>query len=150
MSCRGVPDPDLPGACTERSHLLRDVADGGQDQPTREFRRGVGRAAGMLVGRYDHAPARARVDVDVRVDAPLADELQFVQALEERRPDLGPLADEDQRLGVLQTGGQRVDLLNVVVPDVDLMPVQFPEAGKRFQRIEVVVENRDLHGLSSR
>ena len=42
--------------------------------------------------------------------------------------------------------GERVDVLDVVVPDRDLVPVELAEARQRAQRVEVVVEDRDLHG----
>ena len=99
----------------------------------------------MLVGRDDHAPAGARVDIDVRVHAALADQPELVQTLEQLRSDLGPLADQDEDLGVFQARGERAGLLQVIVPDVDLMALQFPETGQRPQGIEVVVENRDTH-----
>ena len=100
---------------------------------------------GVLARRDDHAEARAGVDVDVRVDAALADEPQLRQALEERRADLGPLADQDQHLGVAQALGERVDVLDVVVPDGDVEGRELAEAGERAERVEVVVEDRDLH-----
>jgi hypothetical protein len=33
----------------------------------------------------------------------------------------------------------------MVIPDLDPMRLELPEAGKGPQRIEVVVENRDAH-----
>jgi hypothetical protein len=104
----------------------------------------------MLVGRHDHAPARACVDVDVRVHTALADQPELVETLEQGRPDLGPFADEDQDLGVFQARGQRIGLLGVIVPDLNLMALQFPETGERPQGIEVIVENRDTHDEGSR
>ena len=75
----------------------------------------------MLVRRHDHAEPRAGVDVDVRIDAALADQPELGQALEQRRADLRALADQHQRLGVLQPLGQHVDVLDVVVPDRDVV-----------------------------
>ena len=109
---------------------------------------------------YDGVPAcwldetmtpqpRAGVDVDVRIDAALADEPQLRQALEQRRADLGALADQHQRLGVPQPLGQRVDVLDVIVPDRDVVAGQLREAGQRAQRVEVVVEDGDLHRTGS-
>lgn len=74
----------LPVAGPKRSHLLRNLAHGGQDQAPRQFRCRVGRASGMLVGRHDHAAPGAGINVDVRVHAALTDESQLVQALEQR------------------------------------------------------------------
>ena len=55
---------------------------------------------------------RAGLDVDVRIDAALADEPEIGQALEQRRADLGALADQHQHLGVAQALGERVDVLD--------------------------------------
>ena len=88
----------------------------------------------------------AGVDVDVRVDAALADQPQLRQPLKQRRSDLGALADQHERLGVAQPLGEHVDVLDVVGPDRDVVPGQLGEAVERAQRVEVVVEDRDLHG----
>src|SRR4051794_31575280 len=88
---------------------------------------------------------RACLDVDVRVDAPLADEPEFREAFEQLSADRGPLANEDESLRVFQALGERTSLLNMVVPDVDLVSIESAKAGKRPQRVEVVVENRDPH-----
>jgi len=42
----------------------------------------IGRAAGVQIGRYDHAATCTGVDVDMRVDAALADEPQRVEAIQ--------------------------------------------------------------------
>src|SRR5437773_8791210 len=74
LAAQAIADPDLPGSGAKGRHLLENPAHGSDDQAKRQFRRGVRRAAGMLVGRYDDAAPRARVDVDMRIDAALADE----------------------------------------------------------------------------
>ena len=74
-SCRAACGrPRSASARLERAHLLRNLSHGGQDQPPGQFRRGIGRRVGMLVRRHDHAAPCARVDVDVRVHAALADQ----------------------------------------------------------------------------
>lgn len=85
----------------------------------------------MLIRGDDHASSRARVEVDVWVHAPLTDQSELVETLEQRRPDLGSLADENYDLGISQALGKRVSLLNMIVPDIDPVPVQFTEAGER-------------------
>jgi hypothetical protein len=55
----------------------------------------------------------------VRVDAALADEPQRVEAIEQRRLDARALTNQHQRFGVLETLGQDVDVLRVIVPDGD-------------------------------
>ena len=101
----------------------------------------------MLIGRYDDPATRARVDVDMRVDAALADEPQRVEALEQRLTDLRALANQHERLRVLEARGERVDVLRVIVPDRDLVSVQLAKARERTKGVEVVVEDRDLHGM---
>ena len=103
----------------------------------------------MLVGGDDHAEPRAGIDVDVRIDAALADQPQARQPLEQRRADLRPLADQHQRLGLAQPLGQHIDVLDVVVPDRDLVAGQLLEAAQRAQRVVVVIEDGDFHGWAT-
>jgi hypothetical protein len=51
----------------------------------------------------------------VRIDAALADQPQLGEALEERRPDLGALANQHEHLRIAQSLGERVEVLDVVV-----------------------------------
>ena len=70
--------------------------------------------------------------------------------MEERRADLGALANEHERFGLAQSLGERVDVLDVIVPDLDVVSRQLREAVERAQRVVVVVEDGDLHrGRSS-
>ena len=69
--------------------------------------------------------ARAGVDVDMRIDAALADELEIGQAFEQRRADFGALADQHQRFGARKPLGQRVEVLDVIVPDRDVVAASF-------------------------
>ena len=100
---------------------------------------------GMLARRHDHAEPGAGVDVDMRIDAALADELQIAQSLEQRRADLGPLPDQHQHLGVAQAMRQRVDVLDVIVPDRDVVALELLEASKRAHRVVIIVEDGDFH-----
>ena len=103
----------------------------------------------MEVGRDDDAQPGAGVDVDVGIDAALADEPEAGQALQQGGVDGRALADEDQRLGVRQPSGQGVDVLDVVVPHRDVVAVEHPEAVQRPEGVEVVVEDRHSHGHAS-
>src|ERR1035438_1091598 len=58
--------------------------------------------------------------------------------------DLRPLADEDERLGVREPARQFVGVLGVVVPHRNFVSSQFREAVECLERVEVVVEDRDL------
>ena len=99
----------------------------------------------MHARRDDHAELSAGVDIDVRVDAALADQPELRQSAEEWRADLGALANEHERFGLAQSLRERVDILDVIVPDLDVVPRQRREAVERAQRVVVVVEDGDLH-----
>ena len=99
----------------------------------------------MLARGHDHAAPGAGIDVDVREHAALTDELELVQAIEQRRANLRALAYQHQRLGVLQPLGERVDVLHMIIPDLDVVACQLGEAGKRTQGVVIVVEYRDFH-----
>src|SRR4029453_6626366 len=99
----------------------------------------------MLVRRHNHAAPSARVDLDVRIHTALANQSELVQTIEQWSSDVRALTDENECLGIFQPLGKRVDVLDVVIPDLDLMPVQLPETGEGPQCVEVVIENRDLH-----
>jgi len=81
----------------------------------------------------------------VRIDAALADELELRQALDERRANLRALADQHQGFGILQSLRELADVLDVVVPDRDVVACELAEAGQRAHSVVVVVEYRDFH-----
>ena len=99
----------------------------------------------MEIGGDDDPEAGAGVDVDVGIDAALGDEPEGRELLEEFGTDLGAFADEDEGFGVAEADGQGVRLLEVVVPDHDLVNGQLLEAGQGAEGVEVVVEDGDLH-----
>ena len=99
----------------------------------------------MLIRRYDHAATCTRVDVDMRVDAALADEPQRVEAIEQGLTDVRTLANQHERLRVFEAPGQRIDVLRVIVPDRDLVAVQLAKARESTKGVEVVIQNRNLH-----
>jgi hypothetical protein len=99
----------------------------------------------VLIGGDDDAQPGARVDVDMGIDAALTDQPQLGQPLEQRRPDLGPLTDEDQCLARMQPFSQRIDVLDMVIPDRDVVGRQLVEALECSQRVEPVVEDGNLH-----
>ncbi len=101
----------------------------------------------MLVRGQDDAEPRTGIDVDVRIDAALADELEPGQALEQGGADLGALADQHQGLGVFQARGQRIGVLDVVVPDRDFMAGQLAESIQSAQRVVIVVQYGYFHGF---
>src|SRR4029079_10644598 len=53
--------------------------------------------------------------------------------------------DQYQRFGIAQALRQRIDVLDMIVPDRDVMPGEFAETVEGAQRVEIIVEDRDLH-----
>jgi hypothetical protein len=100
----------------------------------------------MLARRHHDAEPGAGIDVDMGIHAALADQAQLRQAREQRCADLGALANQHQRLGVAQALREPFVVLQVVVPDGDLMALELAEALQGAQRVEVVVEDGDSHG----
>ena len=80
----------------------------------------------------------------MRVDAALADEPELVQPMQQRRADLGPLAYQHQRFRIPQSFGQRIDILDMIVPDFDFVTCHLFEAVESAKRIVIVVQNGDL------
>src|SRR6187399_2248255 len=81
----------------------------------------------------------------MRIDAALADELEPGQALEQATSDFRALTDEHHAFSILQARRERIRVLHVVVPDRDLMPFEPLERGKRAQRVEIIVQDGNLH-----
>src|SRR5260370_4085021 len=103
----------------------------------------------MLVRRHQDAKPRTDSNVDMRIDATLAYELQPGQALQERRPDRAAFADQHQRFGVGKAGRERIDILDVVVPDGNRMAVELAEARQRAHGVVVIIQDGDLHDICS-
>ena len=55
--------------------------------------------------------------------------------------DFRPLADQHQGFGVLEPLREDVDVLDVVVPDFDVVAIELAKAVEGADRVEVVVEN---------
>src|SRR5437764_15269161 len=83
------------------------------------------------------------------IDAALADQFQLRQPLQKGVADLRAFADQHQGFGVAQPLRQHVDLLDMIVPDLDVISVKLAEAIEGAQRVEVIIEDRYLHGCAS-
>src|SRR3954451_1740761 len=81
----------------------------------------------------------------MRIDAALADQFQFRQSLQQGLANLRSLADQHQRFGIAQAFRQRIDVLDVIVPDRDVEPGELAEAVEGAHRVEIIVEDRDFH-----
>src|SRR5512145_1537072 len=101
----------------------------------------------MLIGRYDDPAARAGIDVDVRVNAALADEPKRIEPFKQRLPNRRAFADQNEDLGAFETLGKGVDILRMIGPDRDLVSVQLAKARERAKRVEIIIENRYLHRM---
>ena len=98
----------------------------------------------MLARRNNDAEPRASLDVNVWIDTALTNKPELVQSMEQRRSDLGPLAYQHQRFRIPQSFCQRIDILDVIVPNFDFVPCHFFEAIEGAKRIVIVVKNGDL------
>ncbi len=101
----------------------------------------------MLVRGHHDAEPRAGINVDMRIDAALADELQPGQAFQQRRPDRGALADQHQRFGVGEASRECVNILDMIVPDHDVMAIELAEARQRAYRVVVIIQDGDSHDI---
>jgi hypothetical protein len=102
---------------------------------------------GVLARRQDDAKPGASVDIDMRIDATLADQPELPQPLEERRANLRALADQHQDFGIGKPLRERIDILHMIVPDRDVVALELGKARQRSHRVVVVVEDGDFHGL---
>jgi len=90
----------------------------------------------------------ASVDIDMRVNAALTDQFQRVEPRDERRADLGAFTDQHQGVGIAQSLREHVEILNMVVPDRDVVARELLEAIERAQGVEIVVEDGDFHAVA--
>src|SRR5205823_1172141 len=102
------------------------------------------------VRRYDYAEARAGFDIDVRIDAALADQPEPNQPFKQDGAYLRALAYEHQAFSILQAPCHGLGFLQVVVPDRNLMVLELLEAGERAQRVEIIVQDGYLHATTCR
>ena len=132
-----VPTPICQLPALSDGHLLRDLAHGREDQAPGQLGGSIGRRSGMLARRHDDAEPRAGVDVDMRIDAALADQLELRQALEQRRRELSVRSRISTRTSVSRRRAASASTsCDVVVPDRDVVTVELAEAGERAQRVE--------------
>ena len=79
------------------------------------------------------------------IDAALADQFEIRQALQQRGADLRSLADQHQRFGIAQPFRQHIDVLDVIVPNLDVMPHELLETVEGAYGVEIIIEHGDLH-----
>ena len=99
----------------------------------------------MQVRADGNPEPRARVNVDVRIDTALANQSQLRKALEQRRANLRALPDEHERIEALEALGERLSVLHMIGEDRDLVTTEPLEARQTTQRVEPVIEDRNLH-----
>jgi len=139
----------LPLPVLQRCHLLRDLPHRRQDQSPSQFRGRIRRCAGMLAGGQNDAVFGTCVDVDVRVNASLADEFQPRKALYQRPSYFGPFSNEDERFCVAQPRCEFVNIRPVIGPDPHVMVFELRKTRKMTKRIKIVVQYADLHSRPS-
>ena len=84
----------------------------------------------MHIGTQQNPAFGQRRHIDVRIHTALTDDLQLGQARNQRRTYRCALADQHQRLGVLQALGKHILVFGVIVPDGYVM------VGHQFVRVE--------------
>ncbi len=100
----------------------------------------------MLIARHHDAVAGASCNVDMRVDAALADQAQARQSIEHLRLNPRSLTDQHQGLGLLQARNQAFAVLFMIIPDLHLMRIHQAKTGQRADGIEIIVKDGDSHG----
>ncbi len=103
----------------------------------------------MLARRDNYAKPRARGNVDVRIDAAPPDEFQLRQTLQQRRLNFCSLPNEHENLSILKALHENIIVLNMVIPDSNLMAGELCETGQAAHGVEIVVEDCDLQMRSS-
>ena len=150
-SCRAsvCPTPACQRPCFMDATCSGNWRAADQHQRPGELGRRVGRLVGVGVGAHHHAMLGAGGDVDVRVHAALADELQLRQLRDQLARDPRAFADQHQRLGVGQPRRPACrPSLGESFQTVTSMPGEQRKARQLPQRVEPVVEDGDLHGVS--
>jgi hypothetical protein len=85
----------------------------------------------------------------MRIHAPLADQPQPGQAVQQRCLDLRAFPDQHECFSVLQPLREHSIVLDVIVPDRDVMPGELAETTQCANGIEIIIEDRDFHGWIS-
>jgi hypothetical protein len=135
----------LPKASPETGDLSRNLAFRGKNERERKLCSSVGRRIGMHVRADQHAVLSAGVDVNMRIDASLADQSQPGQPLHQLPCDSSALPEENERLRIGQALNQISDLLDMIVPYDDFVSCETSEARQASQSVEPVVKDRDFH-----
>lgn len=88
---------------------------------------------------------RAGFQIDVRIDASLADQLEIRQLFDKFAVNFGTFPDENENFGISQSLRKPVVVLEVIIPDRHLMGLQLGETVEFSNGVEVVIENSDIH-----
>src|SRR2546421_5073664 len=88
-------------------------------------------------------------DIDVWIDTALADQAQLRQAFQKLRLNLGSFPEKHEHFAVMEPLRQNIDRRGVILPDRDLMAVQFLETLQGSERVMVVVQDGDFHAFFS-
>ena len=93
-------------------------------------------------------PRRVRLDVDMRIHAALADEAQVSKAFKQRGGNRCPFTNQDQRFSLSQSFREHLDIVDMIVPDGYVVPIELVEALQRPKGVEIVIQDGDLHLLT--
>ena len=93
----------------------------------------------MEVGRNHDPKPGAGPDIDVWIDAALADQAELRQTFQKRSLNLGSFPEKHEHFGVMEPLRQNIYSRGVILPDRDLMAFQFLETLQGSERVMVVV-----------
>ena len=148
LTAQGPSDPKLPLSGFEALRLLRDLPITRHDERQRQFCCGVGRRVAVHVRAEHHTVPGAGRDINMRVDAALADEFQLRKSVQKILGDRCPFPEQNKALGLCHPISKAGRVGFVIGPDRDVMPGKLFETGQATQRVEPVVKNVNLHRLS--
>jgi len=99
----------------------------------------------MHVRAKQNAVAGAANNIDMRIYAALADQLQFRQPIQQSPRDAGPFADKHESFSLSQTVCKDIFVIDMIIPYFYVMIAKFSETRKMTKRIVPVVEDCDFH-----
>lgn len=79
------------------------------------------------------------------IGAALADKFELGPALQQGPANMGALADQHQRFRMGQAPGQPVHILDMVVPDRDIVTGQLGETWQGAQGVQIIVQYGDVN-----
>ena len=77
----------------------------------------------------------------MRIDASLTDQLESWKSLEEGASNQRTLANQHQHVCMLQTMGKNFDVLDVIIPNRDIVLREQSKTWQAAQCVEIIIQN---------